>query len=61
MHNIPSIKVGIVAVSRDCFPNELSIKIRKALVEAYQKNITKMRVINVRSASLKVKSIWLNL
>ena len=26
MNNIPQIKVGIVAVSRDCFPIELSIK-----------------------------------
>ena len=37
MNNIPNIKVGIVAVSRDCFPIELSIKRRKALVEAYKK------------------------
>lgn len=37
MNNIPNIKVGIVAVSRDCFPIELSIKRRKALVEAYAK------------------------
>ena len=37
MKNIPQVKVGIVAVSRDCFPIELSIKRRKALVEAYTK------------------------
>ena len=37
MKNIPDVKVGIVAVSRDCFPIELSIKRRKALVEAYKK------------------------
>ena len=37
MNNLPNIKVGIVAVSRDCFPIELSIKRRKALVEAYLK------------------------
>lgn len=36
MNNIPTVKVGIVAVSRDCFPIELSIKRRKALVEAYK-------------------------
>ena len=35
MNNIPSVKVGIVAVSRDCFPLELSIRRRKALVEKY--------------------------
>ena len=35
MNNIPEIKVGIVAVSRDCFPESLSVNRRKALVEAY--------------------------
>ena len=33
--NIPKAKVGIVAVSRDCFPASLAINRRKALVEAY--------------------------
>ncbi|MBQ8724110.1 MAG: L-fucose/L-arabinose isomerase family protein [Oscillospiraceae bacterium] len=37
MINIPKIKVGIVAVSRDCFPESLSVNRRKALVEAYTK------------------------
>ncbi len=37
MINIPEIKVGIVAVSRDCFPESLSVNRRKALVEAYTK------------------------
>ena len=36
MINIPKIKVGIVAVSRDCFPESLSVNRRKALIEAYQ-------------------------
>ncbi len=36
MNNIPKVKVGIVAVSRDCFPESLSVNRRKALVEAYQ-------------------------
>ena len=31
--NIPKVKVGIVAVSRDCFPESLSVNRRKALVE----------------------------
>ena len=35
MNNIPVIKVGIVGVSRDCFPAELTQRRRKALVEAY--------------------------
>ncbi|WWR15885.1 L-fucose/L-arabinose isomerase family protein [Lachnospiraceae bacterium JLR.KK008] len=36
MNNIPKIKLGLVAVSRDCFPESLSVNRRKALVEAYQ-------------------------
>ena len=35
--NMPKVKVGIVAVSRDCFPESLSVNRRKALVEAYAK------------------------
>ena len=37
MNNTPSVKIGIVAVSRDCFPESLSVNRRKALVEAYTK------------------------
>lgn len=35
MTNIPEVKLGIVAVSRDCFPISLSESRRKAIVEAY--------------------------
>ena len=35
MLNIPHIKVGIIAVSRDCFPEKLSVNRRKALIDAY--------------------------
>ena len=34
--NLPKAKVGIVAVSRDCFPESLSVERRKALVKAYE-------------------------
>ena len=37
MNNLPEVKIGIVAVSRDCFPESLSVNRRKALVEAYTK------------------------
>lgn len=37
MTNMPQEKIGIVAVSRDCFPESLSVNRRKALVEAYTK------------------------
>lgn len=36
-NNSPKMKIGIVAVSRDCFPEPLSVNRRKALVEAYTK------------------------
>ncbi|MEX1376868.1 MAG: fucose isomerase [Eubacteriales bacterium] len=36
MNNIPVVKLGIVAVSRDCFPMELSHKRRDAVVSAYK-------------------------
>lgn len=35
MNNLPQVKIGIVAVSRDCFPESLSVNRRKALVKAY--------------------------
>jgi L-fucose isomerase-like protein len=34
-NNIPEVKLGIIAVSRDCFPISLSERRRKAIVEAY--------------------------
>ncbi|HPF30075.1 MAG TPA: fucose isomerase, partial [Lachnospiraceae bacterium] len=36
MENMPKIKIGIVAVSRDCFPESLSVNRRKALIDAYK-------------------------
>lgn len=33
--NMPKVKMGIVAVSRDCFPESLSVTRRQALVAAY--------------------------
>ena len=40
MQNIPEVRLGIIAVSRDCFPIELSQKRRKMVVEACQKGKT---------------------
>ena len=37
MNNMPEVMIGIVAVSRDCFPESLSVNRRKALVDAYTK------------------------
>lgn len=38
MINLPQLKLGIVAVSRDCFPMELSANRRKAVVETYKES-----------------------
>lgn len=35
MNNMPALKIGIVAVSRDCFPESLSVSRREALIKAY--------------------------
>lgn len=36
MNNTPKVKIGIVAVSRDCFPMTLSAKRREAVVKAFE-------------------------
>ncbi len=38
MQNIPKMKVGVIAVSRDCFPIELSRKRREKVIAACSKN-----------------------
>ncbi len=35
MQNIPEVKLGIIAVSRDCFPIALSEQRRKNILNAY--------------------------
>ena len=35
MNNMPEVKIGVVAVSRDCFPESLSVNRRKNLLKAY--------------------------
>lgn len=42
--NIPNVKLGIVAVSRDCFPITLSEKRRAAIVNAYGKDVYECKV-----------------
>ncbi len=36
MNNVPELKMGVVAVSRDCFPETLSVSRREALMRAYR-------------------------
>ena len=42
--NIPNVKLGIVAVSRDCFPVTLSEKRRAAIVSAYGNDVYECKV-----------------
>ena len=37
MNNMPELKIGVVAVSRFCFPESLSVNRRRALIDAYEK------------------------
>lgn len=62
MNNIPEVKAGIVAVSRDCFPESLSVNRRKALVQAYAakydaKNIYECPVCIVESEIHMVQAL----
>ncbi len=43
--NIPKVKLGIIAVSRSCFPKSLSEMRRKALVKAYGSDIYECPII----------------
>ena len=36
LNNIPEVRLGLVAVSRDCFPKELSVNRRISVAEAYR-------------------------
>lgn len=48
MMNIPKVKLGIVAVSRDCFPLSLSVERRKKVVEACKDS--GLEVVEVQTA-----------
>ena len=37
LSNMPKTKIGIVAVSRDCFPPQLSVDRHKKVCEEYRK------------------------
>ncbi len=47
MNNIPNVKIGLVAVSRDCFVIELSEKRRRAVVSTCGKKGTQIEEISV--------------
>ena len=41
MNNVPKIKIGIVAVSRDCVPESLAVDRRKAVIAKYVEKFDK--------------------
>ncbi len=45
MNNLPQVKLGIIAVSRDCFPMSLSESRRKAVVAAYKGDIYECQTV----------------
>jgi L-fucose isomerase-like protein len=45
MTNMPEVRMGLIAVSRDCFPVELSRRRRKAVAEACRKNKIDIREV----------------
>ena len=57
MNNIPQVKVGIVAVSRDCFPESLSVNRRKALIDAFTKKFGATEIYEC-PVSWRAKSTW---
>ncbi|WP_163194070.1 L-fucose/L-arabinose isomerase family protein [Clostridium thermarum] len=65
MNNTPKVKLGIVAVSRDCFPMELSESRRKAVVGAYKGEIYECPTVvenekDMRKALADVKAAGVN-
>lgn len=59
MVNIPEVKLGIIAVSRDCFPIALSTARREAIVKAYGEGIynCKVTVENEKDALKAVEDV----
>ena len=51
MFNVPEVKLGIVAVSRDCFPAQLSVTRRKAVAEA-----CRLKKVNIYEAKTIVEN-----
>ena len=62
MVNIPEVKLGIIAVSRDCFPIALSTARREAIVKAFGEGIynCKITVENEKDALKAVEDVTAN-
>ena len=68
MNNMPKEKIGIVAVSRDCFPMSLSENRKKAVVKSYQEKYGEIyecsvcveNELDMRKALAEVKEAGIN-
>lgn len=63
--NIPNVKLGVIAVSRSCFPAALSERRRAALVEAYGEGLYECKVtveneLHAKAAVEDVKAAGVN-
>ena len=59
MNNIPEVKLGIIAVSRDCFPIALSTQRRKNIVAAFGDGLYEcpITVENEKDASAAIADV----
>ena len=55
MMNMPEVKLGIVAVSRDCFPITLSESRRKAVAAAYKGELYECPTVDVDCRALALE------
>ncbi len=68
MKNLPEVKLGIVAVSRDCFPMSLSERRREAVVasykakygDIYESKVTVENEVDMRKALADVQAAGVN-
>ena len=68
MNNIPTVNLGVVSVSRDCFPMELSANRRHALVDAcktkgieiYECPVTVENELHMRKALADIREKGVN-
>lgn len=61
MNNMPEVKIGVVAVSRDCFPESLSVSRREALMKAYKEKYGEKHIYECPICIVESETIWYRL
>ena len=56
MQNIPDVKLGIIAVSRDCFPITLSANRRDAIAAAYGEGLYCCKVTASAKSKMPIRT-----